>query len=301
MSLFYCLPFKYILSIYCPRLSSQEVWDTLSSFQHQKVSLSHLVWTYTWHKSELWLVTPATGPDYLTELQLQQSPLTLKQGKILNPFWKVDWVSFRVWDLKYIFFMKRKETSVSSENWICFLSATRCWCFMGLHKLFTTWLCRLSPILCTYYSPSPQSVSSYTHHTGHSILSGLAGVIFYEASAIFYSMSIVWVIQKRVMQEGRLELCNKIFFNEIALKLWDFCCFLEQTFNLYAGKLSFDKIKFVLFQSACVFVLFYKFILCIVLHSYLLKNLHLSSRVECLYMTVVMFIRTETDLSVALS
>lgn len=201
MSLFYCLPFKYILSIYCPRLSSQEVWDTLSSFQHQKVSLSHLVWTYTWHKSELWLVTPATGPDYLTELQLQQSPLTLKQGKILNPFWKVDWVSFRVWDLKYIFFMKRKETSVSSENWICFLSATRCWCFMGLPKLFTTWLCRLSPILSTYYSPSPQSVSSYTHHTGHSILSGLAGVIFYEASAISYSMSIVWVIQKRVMQE----------------------------------------------------------------------------------------------------
>lgn len=83
----------------------------------------------------------------------------------------------------------------------------------------------------------------------------------------------------------RLELCNKIFFNEIALKVWDFCCFLEQTFNLYAGKLSFDKIKFVLFQSACVFILFYKFILCIVLHSCLLKNLHLSSRVECLYMT----------------
>lgn len=99
--------------------------------------------------------------------------------------------------------MKRKETSVSSENWICFLSATRCWCFMGLPKLFTTWLCRLSTILSTYYPPSPQSVSSYTHHTGHSILSGSAAVIFYEASADFYSMPMVWVIQKRVIQEGR--------------------------------------------------------------------------------------------------
>lgn len=97
--------------------------------------------------------------------------------------------------------MKRKETSVSSENWICFLSAARCWCFMGLPKLFTTWLCRLSPVFSTYYSPRPQPLSSYTHHTGHSILSGLAAVIPYEASVIFYAM--VWVIQNKAMQEGR--------------------------------------------------------------------------------------------------
>lgn len=46
------------------------------------------------------------------------------------------------------------------------------------------------------YSLSPESGSSYTHHTGHSVLSGFAAVILYEASAIFYSVPMVWVIQK---------------------------------------------------------------------------------------------------------
>lgn len=91
--------------------------------------------------------------------------------------------------------MKRKETSQLRKLYF-FFSSTRCWCFMGLPKLFTTWLCRLSPIFSTYYSPSPQSVSSYTHHTGHSILSGLTAVILYEVSAILYPMPMVWVIQK---------------------------------------------------------------------------------------------------------
>lgn len=108
-----------------------------------------------------------------------------------------------MWDRKYVFFTKRKETSVSSENWICSHQqpgANALWDYpnslpqgcVGFHQ---------ASLLATLRN---HTVSLPLHASYWSLNSlQLAVVIFYEASAIFYSVPMVWVIQKRVMQEGR--------------------------------------------------------------------------------------------------
>lgn len=93
--------------------------------------------------------------------------------------------------------MKRKETSVSSENWICSHQqpgANALWDYpnslpqgcVGFHQA------SLLATLCIHTASLPLHTSYWSLNSLQ-----LAVVIFYEASAIFYSMPMVWVIQKK--------------------------------------------------------------------------------------------------------
>lgn len=119
--------------------------------------------------------------------------------------------------LKDIFFRKKKEASVSSENWICSHQQPG------------------ADALLNYPNPLPQGwvgfhqasllamlhlhTVSLLHASYWSLNFSLAGLIFYETSAIFYTMPIVWVSQKKSRQ--RRGASRAVFSIALLLRVWE--------------------------------------------------------------------------------
>lgn len=105
------------------------------------------------------------------------------------------------------------------------------------------------------YSLSPESGSSYTHHTGHSVLSGFAAVILYEASAIFYSVPMVWVIQKshagwETLQSSFLLRgwgpTHCAFFYTLAQRFWASCLKFSSGLPRMFSQRNVERVKCML-------------------------------------------------------